>query len=295
VPAGHVTRAELDRLIAQDSVEAMATLLLEAKQYVFPDGHTKVRDLVERLRDLDDMDERQAAKLIEAVISYGHLLLRPEDEKGGFFSLPNRWRILGLVSNLMERMDKPKKQELMMKLANSSPGLWGLVGLADIIFESRSEPSKATKAFVDLDDSFPDGLVSAVAKRLDGASLEQLLSMPELDYIVSRWGKWSDPARIRADFRPLVDDDDQLPTLLEKFVRTGVRQSGNRVDELYQISMTSLSVVMDIRENSERVLSLKSRDDLNLRQQKAVDLYARGLQRIEEGKDPDGFYLEDHS
>jgi hypothetical protein len=156
-------------------------------------------------------------------------------------------------------------------------------------------PSKAPKAFVDLDETFPDGFASEVGRRLNQASLEQLLSMPELDYIVDRWGIWGDATRIPSVFQPMVDDDRQLVILLDKFVRTGLRQSGNRMDETYQLSMKTLSTVMDLDATEQRVRSLQFLDGLSVRQRAAVSRYLKGLQRIKEGKDPDGFYLEDVS
>ncbi|MHA6896390.1 KAP family P-loop NTPase fold protein [Ralstonia pseudosolanacearum] len=293
VPAGHITQAELDRLVGQDTPEGMAALLLEAKGHVFPDGHSKARDLIDRLRDFDELEVGQAAKLVTALISNSHLLLRPEDERGGFFKMPNRWRILGLATKLMARIEPHARQELLNTLAASSPGLLGLVGLADMALESKSDPSKAPKVMLDLDDAFPDCLAAAVGKRLDQASLEELLSMPELDYIVHRWNAWGDPAHIREVFKTMVDDDDRLLVLLDKFVRTGTSQSGSRTTETYQLSMKPLAAVMDLDAVEPRIRSLQSRGDLTARQLAATNRYLKSLQRIKEGKDPDGLYFED--
>jgi predicted KAP-like P-loop ATPase len=292
VPAGHISRAELDRLVSQDTPEGMAALLLEAKEHVSPDGHTKARDLVERLHDFDDLEAGQAAKLVTALISISHLLLRREDERG-FFRMPNRWRILGLTTKLMERIEPHTRQELLKVLATSSPGLLGLVDIADTILESKSDPSKAPKAFLDLEDAFPEYLVAVVGNRLDQASLEELLSMSELDYIVHTWRAWGDPARIREVFKPVLDDDDRLLILLDKFVRTGMRQSGKRARETYQISMETLAAVMDLDAMEPRIRSLQSRGDLTVRQRAAANRYLKGLERIRDGKNPEGFYFDD--
>ncbi|WP_431228162.1 KAP family P-loop NTPase fold protein [Burkholderia contaminans] len=292
VPAGHVTRAELDRLVSQNTPEEMATLLLEANEHIFPDGHSKARDLLERLRDFDNLDAGQAAKLVTALISNSHLLLRQDDERG-FFRLPNRWRITGLATKLMERIEPPARQELLKTLVPSSPGLSGLVGLADLALESKRDPSKVPKGLLDLEDTFPEYLAASVGKRLDQATVEELLSVPELDYIVHRWKIWGDPARIREVFKPMLNDDDQLLILLDKFVRTGMSQSGNRTTETYQLSLEALAAVMDINLMEPRIRSLQSRGDLTVRQRAATSRYLKGLQRIKEGKDPDGFYFDD--
>jgi len=293
VPAGHVSRAELDRLVAQDTPEGMADLLLESRQHVFPDGHSKARDLLERLRDFDELGAGQVTKLVTALISNSHLLLRPEDERGGFVSIPNRWRILGLASRLMERLEPHTRQTLLTGLAASSPSLLGLVGLADLALESKRDPSKAAKAMLNLEETFPDSLADAIGTRLDQATLVELLLMPELDYIVDRWSTWGDQSRIREVFKPMVDNDDLLLILLDRFVRSGWHQTGNRMTETYQLAMKPLAAVMDLGAIESRIHSLQSRDNLTVRQRAAVDRFLMGLKRIGEGKDPDALYLED--
>lgn len=287
IPAGHITRAELDRLVNSATSEEMVVLLLESKEYVFPDGHSKARDLIERLHDFNNLEPVQAAKLITALISHAQYLLRPEDERGGFFSLPNRWRILGLATKLMEPMNLYTRQELLTNLVYTSSELWGVVGLIDMALESKKDSSKAPKAMLDLDETLPPALSQAVGQRLNQASLEELLTMSELDYIVDRWGAWGDPTRIPQVFKPIVDDDNGLLTLLIKFVRTGLRHAGNRTTETYHLSMKSLALVIDLDAMEPRISSLQSRSNLTTLQRAALNSYRKGLQRIREGKDPD--------
>jgi len=293
IPTGHITRAELDRLVGQDSSEGVAALLLEANEHIFPDGHSKTRDLIDRLRDFDELEAGQAAKLVTALVFNVHRLLRREDEQGGFFSIPNRWRILSLATKLMERIEPHALQNLLTSFATSSPSLLGLVGIADMAMESERDPSKAPKALRDLDGVFARDLSTATGKRLDQASLEELLSMPELDYIVHRWHAWGDPTRIREVFKPMLDDDDRLLTLLDKFVRTGLRQSGTKTTETYQLSLKALAAAIDLEAMEPRVRLLQTRGNLTARQRATVNSYLKGLQRIKEGKDPDGFYDND--
>lgn len=291
IPAGHVTRAELDRLVSQDTPEAMVALLLEASEHVFADGHSKARDLVDRLHDFDSLEPGQATKLVTALIAVSHILLRREDERG-FFSFPNLWRILGLATTLMERIAPQDRQALLTELATSSPGLVGIVHVADLALDSKRDPSKAPKSLLDLEDTFPGHLATVVGKRLDRTTFEELLSMPELDYIVDRWKAWGDSARIRDIFKPVSDDDDLLLMLLDGFLRTGTRRTGKEVMETYHLSMEPLRAVMDLDAMEPRIRLLQSRVDLTVRQRAAVNRYLKGLQRIREGKDPDGFYID---
>lgn len=287
VPPGHVSRIELDRLAGQRTVEGMASMMLDARTVVFPDGHSKARDLVDRLRDLDNLEPGQAAKLIEALVDTGYILLRKEDERSGFFSMPNRWRLSGLISRQLERLSVPERQALLMRLAEASPGLWSLVDIADDVLQAKRAPSKAPHSMLGLDDGFAEALTKAVGQRLDHATLDQLMAMPDLDFIVHRWAIWGNPTCIPEVFKPLMQSDDDLLRLIDKFVRTGTITSGRKIAETYQLSMKPLAAVMDVQEIEPRVRALLLRPGLSQRQQTVLKRFSQGVQAIAEGKDPD--------
>ena len=293
IPAGHVTKAELDHLLSRDSPKEISDLLLLARDQVMPDGHSKARDLIDRLREYDDISVESATTLIKALVASGQGLLNSADERGGGFILLNRWRILGLVTKLLERIDINARQLLLRELVQTSPGLWAVVGIVDWIVDSQREPSKAPKAFLDLDPKFPAEITPIVAERLDDASIESLLNLPELAYVVTRWKEWGDSEKIRRKFQSLVSNDDFLLLLLDKFVSTGLRHSGNRTTETYQLYMTPVAAIMDVEKEQHRIKALQSRTNLTVRQKAALDRYLKGLQRMHDGKSPDANYLED--
>lgn len=293
VPPGHVSRAELDRLVGQQTPEGIASLLLEAKDVVFPDGHSKARDLIERLRDFDQLSPAQATNLIKALVDNGHILLRKEDERGGFFAMPNRWRLGGLICRQLERLSVGEREALLMRLSESSPGLWSLVDLADDALRSKQDPSKTPKALLELSDGFPESLSKSVGYRLDHANLDEFMAMPDLGFVVHRWNMWGDAGRIREVFKPMLADDDKLMALLDKFVRTGTMQSGNKVSETYQLSMKPLAAAMDVQVMAPRVSGLVARPNLSPRQQATVKRFKQGLKAMLEGKDPDNMHFTD--
>jgi predicted KAP-like P-loop ATPase len=293
VPPGHVSRAELDRIVQQRTPEGVASLLLEAKEVVFPDGHSKVRDLIERLRDFDQLPPDQATNLIKALVDTGHLLLRKQDERGGFFSMPNRWRMSGLICRLLERLPVGDRQALLLSMAESSPGLWGLVDLAGDALRVKKDPSKSPKAFLDLSEDLAPNLSKIVGDRLNHASLDEFMAMPDLDFVVHRWNQWGDPSRIREVFNPMLADDEKLMALLDKFVRTGTMQSGNKVSETYQLSMKPLAAAMDVHAMAPRVSGLLERPNLSPRHEAMIKRFNQGLKAMDEGKDPDAMRFND--
>ncbi len=288
VPSGHVSRAELEQITTQQSADGMASLLLSARAFTFPDGHSKTRDLIDRLKDFDQLNCNQASNMVEALVGAGHQLLSHADERGGFFAIPNRWRLSGLISKQLERLSNVERQSLLIRLSNDSPGLWILVDFADKALQAKNDPSKAPKWMADVDDDFAETLCKKVAERLDHGSLDEFMAMPELDFVVHRWSMWGDSARIREVFKPLLQDDDGLLQLIDKFVRTGSMQSGRKMTETYQLSFKPLGAVIDIQTIEPRVSAILLRPGLSRRQQTAINRFSLGVKAISEGKDPDG-------
>ena len=292
VPPEHVSRAELDRLASQQTTEGIVSLLLEAKEVVFPDGHSKARDLIDRLRDFDQLPPDQATNLIKALVDTGHLLLRKGDERGGF-SIPNRWRLTGLICRQLERLPVSDREALLMHLAESSPGLWGLVDLTDDALRSKQDPSKSPKALLDLSEGFPIALSMKVGYRLDHASLDEFMAMPNLDFVVHRWNMWGNSKRIREVFKPMLADDDKLMVLLDKFVQTGTLQSGKKVSETYQLSMKPLAAALDVQAIAPRLSGLLAKPNLSQRQKETIKRFRQGHKAMQEGKDPDNMHFTD--
>lgn len=123
--------------------------------------------------------------------------------------------------------------------------------------------------------------------------MEQILSTPEFDYLVHRWKSWGDPNVLRSRFNDIVADDEGLLLLLDRCLRTGTASSGKRSWVTYQLNMGALECLMDLAAEEPRVKELIERQNLSLRQREAVKKFLVGMERIRQGKDPDGSYLDD--
>ena len=81
--------------------------------------------------------------------------------------------------------------------------------------------------------------------------------------------------------------------LLDKFVRTGLRQSGRETTETYQLSMKALAAAIDVKAMEPRIRAIQLRVDLNVRQQAATKRFLQGLKALADGQDPDALHFLD--
>lgn len=91
----------------------------------------------------------------------------------------------------------------------------------------------------------------------------------------------------------MLADDEKLMALLDKFVRTGTMQSGNKVSETYQLSMKPLAAAMDVQTMAPRVSGLFEHPNLSPRHAAMIKRFSQGLKAIDEGKDPDAMRFND--
>jgi hypothetical protein len=112
-----LSRREMNELLiaAQESPEAAAKILAAAANVRRPNGASKARDYLDRMRDLDDEMTPPIARVLVGVLSaVGDALLSEQDEEiQGPFSLPNRWRILCVINHLLKHAEAADRLPLI--------------------------------------------------------------------------------------------------------------------------------------------------------------------------------------
>jgi len=294
VPADHFRQSELEGFLALPDSASMASALMEAREIPQVDGHSKAYAMIERLRGIDDqVDPQSAARLIDAVLVVGDTLLRPQDEHGGLMAYPNRWRMMGLLTGLLDRVPPGDRGAVLRGAVSNGTAFCALVTLIDFLDQAEKEPSKAPDSLLGFDEAFRTELRAAVVGKLDEASVATVLQTPDLAYVLYRWGQWGDRAVSRAKFAPVVADDAQLPGLLEKCLRIGAVHGAGHSQETYNLNPLALEAIMDIAQEEPRVRAMTARSDLTPRQHAAGERFLTGMERIRKGQDPDGFFIED--
>lgn len=296
VSADVLSRAELDALVSVACESEKINAIFKAAALIQrPDGTSKARDLLDRLQDVtENLSVEAASGLLGAIFSMGDKLLSREDEQG-FFGVPNMWRLQWAVDHLLRKIPEGKGQ-LLLTLAAQADALALVIFIVDTIDDiaSKQETSRES-ALAEIDSITSDELKGVVTSRLASLDVNQLLGMQDFSYVINRWCKWANEKIVADALKPLLDSADLLPAILEKYISFSTCQSGNdRVARrIPHLNPNNLEPLMNIAELEPRVEQLLGRSDLTESQRIAAELYLKGMIRIREGKNPEGYFSED--
>ena len=288
-----LSRRELNQLLAaaHADAEGVARILVAAAAVKRPNGTSKARDYLDRLRDCDkEITPAIAAVLVAVLSTIGDSLLSEADEQSeGLGSLPNRWRLIGVINDLLKRAADGDRLTLIRQMVER-----GSLALAadaiETVEELRAKPEHAHGwALNEVDDALLDELKQLFVGRLRALNSHQLLYAPELDFLIHRWMRWDDPDEVRTRIQPLFDGEDTLPRVLERHLRFGTRhaQGDRSVTRVPLLNPKHLELVIDINALEARVRTMLLRSDLTSNQRTAGEQYVRAMKSIRGNGNPD--------
>lgn len=296
VPTDVLSRSELDKLVAAASeAEEVIAIFREASSIHRPDGTTKAREILERLKDvLDDLSPEAASSLLQALFTVGDELLCSADEQG-FLGVPNRWRLHRAVKDLLHRVPVKDRGVLLCKLAERGDALSLVVQVIDRIEEFLSKQEQTESPYAGIDPAVLTALQQIAIRRLEAQNPLQLLQLAEFPYVVHRWSQWVGEESVRVAVRPLWDSNVSLPAILEKYLSFGTRQGfGNRVAErVPYLNPKQFQAFTDIAALESRVQQILENANLTADQRTAAETFLKSMRRIADGKEPDGYLADD--
>lgn len=296
VPTDVLSRAELDALVSVACETEKTCAIFEAAARIHrPDGTSKAREILDKLQDVtDNLTLEAAAGLLNALFKLGDTILTPEDEQG-FFGVPNMWRLKWAVDHLLRKVPEAREQ-LLLSLVEQGDALALITFIIDAIDDYASKQEASTEsALAAIDSKASNEMKNIVINRLALLNLHQLLGVHDFSFVISRWCRWTSDKAVAESLKPLLDSDELLPAVLEKYIRYSTRQSGSdRVTQrIPHLNPKSLESVTDIAALEPRVQLLLARPDLTVTQRTAVELFLKGMVRVREGKNPDGDYFSE--
>lgn len=298
VPKDSLRRSELNRfiVIAADSEEAIS-ILTSASSIKRPDGVSKAADYLDRLRDLDAEVSPDSAKgILIALFDIGDQLLSRSDEGIGLLSVPNRLRLIWTVNHMFKLIPEQSRTELLKYLISSGKSLClvvQIVGEIDKFIEKSKDD--VDFPFANIDKAGLAELTKIVTERFSTISASDILAIPELIYVIHKWSAWAGNQAVADRLSPILLSDELFPILLEKHLTWGTRQTSGDVaiQRVPHLNPKYFEPITDIHALESQVKLMLSRHDLTEDQRIAGEQYLKSMERIKQGKDPDGFYSDD--
>lgn len=292
-----ISRRELDEIVKSADPQSISDALMNAAKVRRPEGHSKARDILDRIRDLDDEIDAAAAKaLTHAVFKVGDVVLTPDDERGGMFnSAPNSWRLRWLATFLLRQIPEAERLTLLGQLVRESEALGLSVDIVDALDAYLEKPEGNLPIGVNVDAEQVTALKQTVVTRLSANDPEVVLQNPHADMIFHRWMRWGVPGDVRGRLAPLFESQRTLRQLLVRFTQHSWRQAaGDRVVErVPYINPKMFAELTDLQALIPRVRELLGRNDLSDDERVAGEQFLKGMQRMERGKDTSGFFDDD--
>ncbi|WP_310637406.1 KAP family P-loop NTPase fold protein [Delftia acidovorans] len=284
----HLKQADLMKILdVSGDVPVLVEMLKAATKVTRVDGHSKAKDYVDRLTELarEDITVRQSEHFLEAIFAIDVDLLTSADERGGMMSIPNHWRMLWLIRNLLERIPEADRAALLQRCIREGQSYPAMANVVGQLVESRADPSKKQGWMAGIPDDVIGAMKVSFVERIDAADLNTLFSSEDTRLILFNWSRWNEPKAVRAKLLPVLDDASLLERLLPRFLTTGSSYVwGDRVSKtIYQLDPRDLERYFDLDTLLVRVQALEPKLKADSLARIASQHFILGMERVKEG------------
>lgn len=298
VPDDHLTQAELMKLLEMSSdLPVLVETLKAATRATRADGRSKARDYVDRLTQLagDEITVRQSERFVEAIFASDEDLLGPKDASGGMMSIPNSWRMMWLMSRLLERIPEGDRAGLLQRCIREGHSYSVMVNVVGRLVEALADPTKKHDWMAGIPEDLVGAMKTSVVERIDAANLHTLFASEDADLVLFNWSRWNAQATVRAKLLPVLDDASLLERLLPRFLKTGSSYAwGDRVSKTtYHLDPQALERYFDLDELLVRVEALLPKLKAGSLASIAAQRFILGMERMRAGLPTDREVFDD--
>jgi predicted KAP-like P-loop ATPase len=295
VPEGSLSVAEMRAALALTSdAKAFGTQLIAFAHQLRPDKTTRVRAFLERLEDYTAQDIPQAhiPFVIQALLDVGDQLLRPEDDRRGFFEFRNDIRIGRIIWQLLRRLDQSQRFIVLREAMAKGRAVGTIVHEVAVLGQehgkhSQRQPPPEEARVVNV-AHLTDLEHLALTKIQTAAQDGLLLATPSLPSILYRWRDWGGEKEVKEWVDAIIRKDQGLLTFLEAFLQKGMSHSmDDRAGRItYRLDPQFLEPFLTPAEIVDRAQNLSASSHLTDNQTKAIEQFLREYELRQEGKDP---------
>ncbi len=297
LPEGSISTTETKAILAlAGDAQAFGARLVELAGQRRPDGTSRARAFLERVRDYADHDipSPHVQPILRAFFDVGDQLLLPGDQRPGMMELGNEFRIGLVVQQLLLRLDEQCRSDALRESLSSGRAT-AIIAREVAILGQQYERyggtvDRASQHLVRLCDIIKLEAI-ALAKIREAAEQGILLRTPTLSDILLRWADWSGPEEVKRWVGQAIRADDALPTFLEHFLQVGYTLPMSDVvgKSTYTINLKQMEPFVEPADIFGRTRQLSHRDDWTERQSIAVEEFNYAYQmrlQGQEGNDP---------
>jgi predicted KAP-like P-loop ATPase len=211
-------------LDAADNAESFSDELIRLADEHQPDGKTRLRSVLQRLWDYteSEIEENDIPTIVEAMVSVGDQLIRPEDERTGMFDILGTDLMIWFhVRNLLLRLESSSRVDILAQTLEQSRSVSTVVNIASNLayqYEpDRKDPVPPEERVVP-EESLPRVTDIALKQIRDAASNGLLLRSPNLTHTLHRWKGWASGDEVRQWAASAIESDDDLLTFVDAFL-----------------------------------------------------------------------------
>ncbi|MBD2127445.1 P-loop NTPase fold protein [Microcoleus sp. ZQ-A2] len=282
-------------LALTNDAKAFGENLIELANQKRKDGTTQARVSLERLEDYTEQEipANNIPSIVQALFDVGDQLLRPEDEPQGMFDFSNDIRIGRIISQLLRRLDEQARFEMLKEAMSNGNALSIIVREVVTLGQEQGK--------YEADESIPEEewligeqhlkkLEEVALKRLrDAAQQNSLLQVPKLPEKLYYWQSWAGEEEVKQWVEKIIENDEGLVNLLEKFLQKDISEYGS--DEIektgYRLDPKWLAPYLEPSSIADRISRLDETSELTEDRKAAIAQFIQEYEIQQQEQDPD--------
>lgn len=295
IPSGELPSSKIESLVGlTDRPAEFANELRQLSEQEGKEGRSKANRFLKRFSDYThDLTSEQTKAAIKGLFIAGDELCAADPS----MSLMDSGSKNQLVTIIRELLHKIEDQEARFRLLNESISESTSHYLSSVVLilryrdhgEMGGEGVEEEERLLNYNQV--EELTSVWIESIEStAEAGNLAATPELDVVLSRWHEWSASDQPQQWVEENTETTDELLGFLSHFIQQGQYASRSKSGVKNYFDPSSVEPFLDPAEVEERLEALDD-NDLNDWQQQTAELFMKGKEFSDKGKDPSNFTL----
>jgi len=284
IPEGDISILEMEAILAlANNFQALGAKFIELSTQLRPDGISRIRVFLDRLRDYvkKDIPLDCVESVLQAFFEVGDQLWNVEDEKNSFASISNEYEIEFLINQLLERIENIERDQILKKVILNGHAIATIVNQVVSLgsqhgkYEDRRDKPEDQRVLNTQQLEEIEKL--ALNKVREAAQTENLLKSPKLRRILAFWRDSGNVEEVSQWVKKVIQEDQKLIYLLESFLS---------VVQGYRLDPQWLSPYLSADEIITRVQDLANQSQLTENQKIALNQFIKEYEMRQQGENP---------